>query len=314
MKKSFLATLIFGLIFALCLAGCSASSDSSQETDGQDQESAVEEQKIDDEGEEINVLENSDMLVLGAYIDESYDGSEDKDDIKRLYVFTEITPTTGTVETSSAGFDMTVSKDDASDKLESSDVVLSDSDGGSTLARLASSYTCTNTISKITPGKTEGIIIPFNVPSFYVQEGATFSLSDSKGISDGITFGFDYIQDKKSLKAIAKTADNDGYAKEMKARKNASSKTAKKVMNKLDGYEYYIYIGGAKQTYSFEGNRFTTTAVGQSVSGTYTVKNGYLACKQSATGWVTWIPWKYSKEYENGIDVDISISSIFVEK
>lgn len=286
-----LAIALCGLVFACCLVGCNSSNNAPQEVD---------------------VLENGNMTVEGTYIDESYAGSDADEDIKRLYLFTEITATNGTLEISSASFSLNASRDDATDSLTSIDVIQYDTDGGSALAKLATSYSCTNTITKILPGSSEKLVIPFNVPSFYLQEGTIFSLSDSKSVSDDITFGFGFIQDAETLESIAQSADSEGYAAAMEAREDASPEVAQDVMNKLDGYEYYQSVGGLMQKYYFEGNRVIASISGRENPGTYTVKNGYLACTQDSTGWVTWIPWEASDTSQNGIDLEIG--ELFVEK
>lgn len=296
-----LATL-FGLMLACCLIGCSASNESTQE--GSSQEVA--------EPEPTEVLENEDMAIEGIYVDGSYAGSFADEDINRLYIFSEITASSGTLEVSSASFKLNVSRDGATDALDSYDVIQNDTDGGSSLAKLATSYTCTNVITKILPGSSAKLAIPFNVPSYYLQEGATFDLSDSKGIADGITFGFDAIVEEGSLEAIAQSVDSDGYAAAVTAREDAPPEVAQDVMNKLDGYEYYESVGGAMQKYSFNGNRFVASMLGVENPGTYTVKNGYLACTQDSTGWVTWIPWEASDKNQNGISLEIG--ELFVEK
>lgn len=308
MKKRYLPALAFVLFGAMLfcgLAGCSASDNSSEEAPGDISQEVT-------ESEEANVLQNKDMTVEGVYVDESYDGSSSDEDIKRLYIFSQITASSGTLEVSSASFDLAVSREDATDTLKSYDVIQNDTDGGSALSNLATSYTCTNVITKILPGSSAKLAIPFNVPSFYLQEGADFSLSDSAGISDGITFGFDVIQDSENLESIAQTADAEGYAAAIEAREDASPEGAQDIMNRLDGYEYYESVGGVTQRYSFDGDRFVASVLGRENPGTYTVKNGYLACTQDSTGWVTWIPWEASDKYENGIALDLG--GLFVEK
>ena len=297
-----LATALCGLMFACCLVGCNSSNNAPQEAT----------EDIGEENASSDVLKNGNVTVESAYIDESYAGSNADEDIKRLYIFTEITASSGTLEISSASFNLKVSRDEATDYLASLDVIQYDTDGGSALANLTTSYTCTNTITKILPGSSEKLAIPFNVPSFYLQEGATFDLSDSKNVSNGITFGFGFIQDAENLESIAQSADSEGYAAAIEAREDASPEVAQDVMNRIDGYEYYQSTGGLMQKYYFEGNRFLVTAAGLENSGTYTVKNGYLACTQDSTGWVTWIPWEYSDTSQNGIDLEIS--ELFVEK
>ncbi len=304
-----ICTVLCSLTFAVGLFGCGTSSGASSGTSGESSSASSQDAT---ENASANVLENEDMTVKGVYVDESYAGSNADKDIKRLYIFSEITASTGTLEISSASFNMNVSRDKASDSLSSLDVIQYDSDGGSTLETLATSYTCTNTITKVLPGSSAKLAIPFNVPSFYLQEGATFSLSDSKGISDGITFGFDVIQDAENLESIAQSVDSEGYTAAMVARADASPEIAQDVMNKLDGYEYYQSRGGIVQKYYFEGDRFVAKAAGIENPGSYQVKNGYLACIQDSTGWITWIPWKASDTSQNGIDLDIG--EMFTEK
>lgn len=289
MKKAYLvlAVLLCGLTAVFCFAGCGSS-------------------------QVKNVLENDNMTVEGVYVDESYDGSNADEDIKRLYIFSKITATSGTLDVNSASFDLTASRNDATDELESSKVVLSDTDSGSALARLASSYTCSNINTKIAPGSSAMLLIPFNAPSYYLQEGGSFSLSDSKKISDGIKFGFDVVQTGENLESIAQSIDSEGYAAEMEAREDASPEVAQDVMNRLNGFEFFETSGGLTQKYKFNGNRFTASTLGKENSGAYTVKNGYLACTQDSTGWVTWIPWEVSEKNQTGIS--ISIGDLFVEK
>lgn len=282
---SLFTSVLCGLVLVFCFAGCGSSN--------------------------TDILENDDMVVQGVYVDESYAGSNADKDVKRLYIFSEITASSGTLKVSSAGFTLDVSRDDATDSLNSSDVIQSDTDGGSALANIASSYTCSNIITEVLPGSSAKLVIPFNVPSFYLQEGSTFELSDSHGISDGIKFGFDIVQDAESLESIAQSADSEGYAAAMTAREDASPEVAQDVMNRLNGYEYYSSVGGLTQKYKFAGNRFVASSLGRENPGTYVVKNGYLACTQDATGWVTWIPWEADSS-ENGIKLDIG--NLFVEK
>lgn len=303
-RSTVLVTAVLcGLAFAFCLVGCSSANDASEE-----QEAA----SSQEEHASANVLENGDMVVEGIYIDESYAGSDAEEDVKRLYVFSTITASSGTLEVSSASFSLTASRDGATDSLSSLDVIQYDSDSGSALANQATSYTCTNTIAKVLPGSSEKLILPFNVPSFYLQEGATFSLSDSKGISNGITFGFDVVQDMENPGSIAQVADAEGYAAAMQAREDADPEIAQDVMDRLSGYEYYESTSGLTQKYYFDGDQFVASALGKENPGIYTVKNGYLACVQDSTGWVTWIPWEYSDASENGISIDIG--ELFVEK
>ena len=294
-SRSLLLPLFCCLTLVVCLVGCGAPGNSAPEGP-----------------KSSNNLESDQMKVEGVYVDKSYTGSKASEDIKRVYVFATITAKSGTLEVSSAGFDLKAERESASDSIDSMDVIQYDSDGGSDMARLASSYTCTNVITKITPGSSSKLAIPFNVPSFYLQDGATFSLSDSKGISGNIKFGYDAIKEADTKDAIAQSVDNEGYAAEMKAREDASPETAQDVSGRLDGYDYFLSVGGVSQTYHFSGDTFTVRAAGRTVSGTYVVKNGYLACTQDDTGWVTWIPWENSDKRENGID--IKIEDLHVEK
>ncbi len=289
MKRRILAlvTALCSLVFALCLSGCSSSNGASDNSS----------QEAPEENVSADVLENDNMT---------------DEDVKRLYIFTEITASSGTLEISSASFNLSVSRDGATDSLSSMDVIQYDTDGGSTLTTLASSYTCTNVITKIHPGSSAKLIIPFNVPSYYLQEGATFNLGGPNGVADNITFGFGFIQNAENPESIAQLADSEGYTTAMTAREDASPEVAQDVMNRLNGYEYYQSKGSLMQKYSFEGNRFVASAAGLENPGTYTVKNGYLACTQDSTGWVTWIPWEASDTSENGINLDIGES--FTEK
>lgn len=290
------------LILALCLVGCGSAGSSNSSGNS----------NTSDSSKPSNTLENDEMKVAGVYIDESYVGSKASDDIKRLYVFATVTASSGTQKISSAGFKLNATREKVTDALDSTDVIQNDTDSGSELARLASSYTCTNIIKEITPGSSAKLIIPFNVPAYYLQDGASFSLSDSKKLSEGIKFGFDAIQDIDNKTTIAQSIDSEGYAAAMTAREDASPETAQDVMNRLNGYEYFESIGGVSQRYHFDGDRFTAKAIGQETSGQYVVKNGYLACTQDSTGWVNWIPWEYSDKYENGISIDIG--ALHVEK
>lgn len=286
-RSLLLITVVCTAALALCLAGCGSKAPS-------------------------NTLKNDTMAIEGIYVDESYDGSNADKDVKRLYIFAEITAAKGTISVSSASFKLEASREKASDTLSSMDVVQKDTDGGSGLANLATSYSCTNVISEITPGSSKKIIIPFNVPTYYLEDGSTFTLDDSSNISDGIKFNFTDIIDSENLETIAQSVDSDGYAAAMEAREDASPEVAQDVMNRLNNYEYYVSVGGLTRKYTFEGNRFVASASGIKNPGTYTVKKGYLACLQDSTGWITWIPWEYSDKYDNGIDVNINDS--FTEK
>lgn len=292
--KRFRVSIIMGFAAAvamLCLVGCGSSGAK-------------------------DTLENQNMALQGAYIDESYAGSEDDSDKKRLYIFAEVTASTGTLKVRAASFELTITREDATDTLNSTDVIMKDSDGGSAVTNLASSYTCSKTYEEVSPGSSAKIAIPFNVPDYYLQEGATFSLSytssGSDDIAEGITFGFDYIQDSDNLETIAQSVDEEGYSAAMTAREDASPEVAQQVMNALNHYEYFLSVGGLTTTYSFEGDRFTAKVAGKENPGTYVVKNGYLACRQDSTGWITWIPWEFSDKSQNGISIDIEKS--FTEK
>ncbi len=301
------------LAFALCLVSCgSAGNPNSASSSSSAGSSSSASSSSSSDSKPSNTLENDEMKVEGVYIDESYAGSKAGDEIKRLYVFTTVTPSSGTQKVSSASFTLSAAREKATDELDSMDVIQNDTESGSELARLASSYTCTNVITEVTPGSSAKLIIPFNVPAYYLQDGASFSLSDSNKVSDGIKFGFDAIKDADSKNTIAQSIDSEGYAAAMKAREDASPETAQDVRDKLNGYEYFESKGGVTQRYSFEGDRFTAKAMGQEVSGQYAVKNGYLACTQDSTGWVNWIPWEYSEKNENGISIDIG--ALYVEK
>lgn len=296
MKKSLCAValcLVVSFGMALALTGCASQN----------------------EPQEQIKLENDTLTVDGIYIDESYQGSEAQDGMRRVYVFATVHPKSETLSISSGTASLKATKGEASDTYDSIDVIQYDTDAGSEAARWASSYYCSNVIEDVQPEKTFKIILPFNIADIYLEEGAKFELAEFNSKSEyaeGIEFPFSTINSSADLQAMAEQADPDGYKKALEARQDASSEVAQDVMNRLNGFKFYASTGTMIQTCSFAGDTFTHEAVGSEVSGTYTVKNGYLACVQSTTGWVNWIPWQYDETNQSGIDVDLN--GTFTEK
>ena len=113
------------------------------------------------------------------------------------------------------------------------------------------------------------------------------------------------IKHADSQDALAKEADPDGYAAEETARLDADAETVERVSSAIRNH-YWLATGIEVDFDS--GNGYTLTLAGRSVTGTWTVKNGYLYL-QSSVGTPLCLPWSW--EDDGSIDLDLLNSTSF---
>lgn len=226
-------------------------------------------------------LSNDMVSIDGVYVDNSYE-DKDSDVLKLLYVYYTVTPSDSNVSFSSR-ISMNVG-----DNSYNSDIFAKAAD-------YSSSYYYSSTIKDLYKGE-DGfkVLSIFKVPvtEFNGEEPVFITLDDSDIDFSGITISSESIVYEEGSQAIAKAADPEGYKAECERREAASSADEAYVKDHINGYYWDFYVNNTSYKIEFYApNNFELTTIAGTVTGKYTVLNGYVSVKNDSNGYVTDIPW-----------------------
>lgn len=254
-----------------------------------------------DAGEVITITltgtsETDHMKVDGLFADESYT-DKDNENLTMVYLF------------------YTVFTNDENLKIDSKDSELTinstntyTSEHYSKSCTYMESYYYRDYLKDVYVGDNVKVVETFKVPKGDLTEGRTitFSSSNIPG-SDKISLLTDDIVCCDSAEKIARIIDPDGYADMRYKLADADEDTKAKVKNAIDGYYWTFYVNNTSYKIEFySDSTYDLTTVLGTTNGTYTVKNAYIILKNSATGFVTNVPYSWSES-----DIDLEFPEAF---
>lgn len=241
--------------------------------------------------EDKGVTETKQVKLEGLYVDDSYK-SETGEDYRLVYVPLEVTANKKALNVSTSGMTMTIGDHEYEVKFIE--------DANSFMRSYRYLYSEIDT-EEIPTASSQKMLFTFEVHKDDLKKGkeVTFASSDIDDM-EKLKVDSGTIKHAESHNAVAKAADPDGYAAEENARQDADAETVEKVRAALNGtYSYYPSQG--LRIEFFAPNSYTMTFGGQSGSGTYEVKNGYITLDAGAG--IVAFPWSW--EEDGSIDVDM---------
>ena len=249
------------------------------------------------EGASLSTTTSTENIKIdGIYLDESYK-DKDSDTIKLLYVFYSATSTGDTLSVDSKS--MTVSIEGVTTY-------------NSTRIKDACDYMPNHYykdyIKKVEYGETVKFAETFEVPVAALKESRkmTFVKKQIPG-TEGLIMSTDNIIFKSNVEEIAKAIDSSGYQAEAQRRADADAATVSKIRNEINGYYWDFYVNNTSYKLEFfDPDEFELTTALNTVSGKYTVKNGYIYCDNGIN--VVQIPWSYNNAGEFELDVTSAYS------
>lgn len=238
-------------------------------------------------------LSNDYMDITGIYVDNSYDDGKDGK-LGLLYIFY-------TVHTEAEN----LSIDSNSAKITVGDVNTYESEHLPDACDYAKSYYYSSYLEDVYAGDELKVVETFKVAKGDLETGKSITFDkDQVTDTEKLSFSTDDIVFCENAKEIAKKADPEGYEEEVRAREEADGATKKKVKNAINGYYYSFYVNYTSYKLEFiSPNKFELSALGNTNSGTYTVRNNYIFLKYSSNNYTVKIPYSFDETGKIELDV-----------
>ena len=271
MKK---ATILFlAAILALSLTACGNGEDSSTNT----------------------VTKTEYMDIEGIYVDNTY-ADKNNDSIKLVYLF------------------YTASTPDKNLKIDSKSAKITIGVNTYQSTRIPGvtdfmqSYYYSDYLKEVFVGDSIKVVETFKIPMGDLDAGKNITFEKQQlEKSETLLMTTDDILFIDGAEELAKLVDTESYDREMEKRADADESTTNQAKSMLNGYYWTFYVNSTSYKIEFSSpNIFTLTALGQSNSGTYTVKNGYISCKYDSTGYVVNIPYAFTND-----DIELDATAAF---
>lgn len=293
------------LIISLLAVGCgggkpeqktdSAKPAEQEVTDGQDEDQDALEEKTEEPEEPDKVTETDYMTIEGMYVDNSYSAS-DNNNVRFLYIFYTAHTDAENLQVDSKSMNITINDVNTYEAVRSSSQV-----------QYMKSYYNSAYLEDVNVGDSVKFVETFEVPKGDLEKGRSITIEkDQIPDCEKLKLSTDDIVFCKSPIAIARKADPKGYKKERWARKSAPADVVEAVQNELNGFQWDVTANSIAYQIEFwaPNNYELRTAVNTS-DGIYTVRNGYVICKNDIGGKIE-IPF----DYDNG-KVDLHITDGF---
>lgn len=266
MKKLLCVVMAAVLIFSLCACGESAPAET---------------------------LSTDYMDITGIYVDNSYDDGENGK-LGLLYIFY-------TVHTDAENLKV----DSKSAKITVGDVNTYESNPIPGACKYAKNYYYSSYLEDVYAGDELKVVETFKVAKGDLEPGKSITF-DKYQVPDTekLIFSTDDIVLCENAEEIAKNVDPEGYQMEVTAREEADDATKKKVKNAINGYYFSFYVNPTSYKLEFiSPNKFELTALGNTNSGTYTVRNNYIFLKYHSNGYTVELPYSFNSTGEIELDV-----------
>lgn len=246
-----------------------------------------------------NTLSTDYMDITGIYVDNSYDDGKDGK-LGLLYIFY-------TVHTEAEN----LSIDSKSAKITVGDVNTYESEHIPDACDYAKSYYYSSYLEDVYAGDELKVVETFKVAKGDLETGKSITF-DKHQVPDTekLYFSTDDIVFCENAKEIAKNADPEGYEEEVRAREEADEATKKKVKNAINGYYFSFYVNPMSYKLEFiSPNKFELSALGNTNSGTYTVRNNYIFLKYSSSDYTVELPYSFDETGKIELDVVAAFDS-----
>lgn len=256
------------------------------------------------EPEPIAAVTSSKYFTLeGVYLDSSYEDPNGSN-AKMLYAFYTLTAPDSGLQTTSNSVSLRICDKDTVRRGNTitGDLVLADL---SASGDLMTSYYYDNVVETVKYGTEFKVVTTYLVTPAQLEAGhfLLFEDNDVPGI-EAIVVPVEDVVACASPEEIAEKADPTGLEAARAAHEAADAETAQAVSAAIDGYEFFEHFQGLNLKFYFEApNYFEEHTTGENNSGTYEVKNGYIACTYD-NGKTVDIPWEWNDE--GSISLDIS--------
>ncbi len=254
---------------------------------------AVSDTSSDIPEEPVYVYETDNVKIEGLYVDTSY-RDKDNSPLRLVYMFYTLTATDENLKIDSNYTKLTIGKN----SYESEHIPKA--------CKYMDSYYYSSYIENVYIGASLKVVATFKIPEGELTAGKTITISDTQMPNEeNLLMLTDDIVSCDGIEAIAALADEEGYNNEMYLRQDADAATTQWVQSQVNGYYWWCYVNYTKYELEFASkNKFEVrTSLGTKQSGTYVVKNGYIVCTYSSTGYVIEVP--YTKE-DGQIKLDIA--------
>ena len=271
-KRLFKIVLIIASIVVLAsLTGCN--------TNNIDVSNNIEEK----EKETAKYVQFENMYVDNSYVD------KDNENLKMVYVFTNVSTNDKNLQVNSENMDIIINDINTYEAKRYLDVE----------KNFVSNYYYSKYIEDVYAGTSLKVMQTFKIPQADLNGGKSIKLQSNNYPNDlPIFLTTDEIKFCDNFEEIAKSVDLEGYTKEQEKRQEANAELVSRVKKEINGYEWSFYINSTYYKISFENpNEFYVTALGNTNSGNYSIKNGYIYCTYPSNNKTIKIPYDFE---ENG--------------
>lgn len=145
----------------------------------------------------------------------------------------------------------------------------------------------------------------FRIPAEVLTSGQAITLTNAQiPEMDQLILSTEDLVLCQGVEEVAQAADPTGYDRIQALRAEADPETAQQVRQAVNGRAWNCYIDGISYQIAFsQPSDFTLTDQAETVTGTYTVEQGYIACQVHSSGRVVEIPYQW--EEDGSIDLDL---------
>lgn len=234
------------------------------------------------------VTETEHVKLLGVYVDNSY-RDKDESSMRLLYIVYEV-----------SGTDRALSVSSKLSKLSFGGVDTYSSEKYNFDLNRMCSFHYSDYIATVNKGETLKIICTFKVPEAELVAGQPMTLT-LEGIPDGeqLLLKTDRIVFCDTPEEIAQTVDPDEYSAYLQRMELADDATTTMVRSAVNGYYWRFYVNSFTYELEFYSpNNFEIRLPSYNISntGTYLVRNGYIAlCYEPDVSSVE-IPWTWEND------------------
>ena len=171
--------------------------------------------------------------------------------------------------------------------------------------RLMPSYYYSSYLQDVSVGTPLAVVETFRIPAEVLTSGQAITLTNAQiPEMDQLILSTEDLVLCQGVEAVAQAADPTGYDRIQALRAEADPETAEQVRQAVNGRAWNCYIDGISYQIAFsQPSDFTLTDQAETVTGTYTVEQGYIACQVHSPGRVVEIPYQW--EEDGSIDLDL---------
>lgn len=171
--------------------------------------------------------------------------------------------------------------------------------------RLMPSYYYSSYLQDVSVGTPLAVVETFRIPAEVLTSGQAITLTNAQiPEMDQLILSTEDLVLCQGVEAVAQAADPTGYDRVQALRAEADPETAQQVRQAVNGRAWNCYIDGISYQIAFsQPSDFTLTDQAETVTGTYVVEQGYIACQVHSSSRVVEIPYQW--EEDGSIDLDL---------